>query len=259
VDAAYYRFPDAAGLKRLAAQVPADFRFSFKVTGDITVKQFPKLPRFGARGGRMNPHFLDADLFVREFLEPCAGIRDRTGLLIFEFSRFDRGDFPRGRDFVTALERFLAQLPVGWDYGVEVRNRTFLHPDYFAMLAAAGVTHVFNSWTDMPSLEEQAAMPGSITRPECTGARLLLKPGRKYQDAVDSFQPYSRICEPQQGVRRAAAELILRARKTAGMHRSYFYVNNRLEGHAPGTIAAILQIAEAAAAIPESPVTDQSG
>lgn len=243
VDAAYYRFPERDALLRLAAQVNPGFRFSFKVTDDITVKRFPGLPRFGARAGQANPHFLDAELFQAAFLAPCEAIREFMGMIIFEFSPFHRGDFARGREFAGALDRFLAQLPRGWDYGVEIRNPAFLHPDYFSMLASHGVAHVFNSWTGMPSLKEQWEMPGSITRPECAGARLLLKPGRKYQEAVDAFQPYDEIKDPLPEVRRTASGIVLRGRKLAGHHRTFFYVNNRLEGNAPRTIAAILELA----------------
>ncbi len=242
VDAAYYKFPERDALLRLAADVSPGFRFSFKVTDDVTVKRFPKLPRFGPRGGKMNPHFLDAELFTHAFLAPCMAIRDYMGLLIFEFSPFDRGDFARGREFVDALDGFFGQLPRGWDYGVEIRNRSFLHPDYFAMLARHGVTHVFNSWADMPSLTEQWSMPDSVTRPECVGARLLLKPGRKYQEAVDTFSPYAEIKEPLPELRRTAADIVLQRRNMAGKNRAFIYVNNRLEGNAPRTIAAILEM-----------------
>jgi uncharacterized protein YecE (DUF72 family) len=138
VDAAYYKFPQRDGLLKLAAQVPEGFRFTFKVTDDVTVKKFPKLSRFGARGGQVNPHFLSSELFQRAFLAPCEAIRDKCGMLIFEFSPFHAGDFARGRDFVAVLGEFLGQLPRGWDYGVEIRNRKFLHPDYFSMLAGHG-------------------------------------------------------------------------------------------------------------------------
>src|SRR5580658_5544000 len=46
VDAAYYDFPRADRLQRLADQVPSDFRFAFKVTDAITIKRFPTLERF---------------------------------------------------------------------------------------------------------------------------------------------------------------------------------------------------------------------
>ncbi|MDB6069344.1 MAG: hypothetical protein JWL81_515, partial [Verrucomicrobiales bacterium] len=129
--------------------------------------------------------------------------------------------------------------------GVEIRNPTFLHPDYFSMLASHEVSHIYNSWAGMPPVDEQVALPGSLTNPACVGARLLLKPGRKYQEAVDSFQPYHEIKEPLPTLRATIADLIRRRRRSPGT-RSYFYVNNRLEGNAPRTIAEIFGMANEA-------------
>src|SRR5882672_217988 len=71
VDAAYYDFPRAGYLQRLADQVPDDFRFGFKVTDAVTIRRFPHLDRFGTRAGQSNPDFLNADLFATAFLKPC--------------------------------------------------------------------------------------------------------------------------------------------------------------------------------------------
>ena len=79
VDASYYQFFEKPTLENLAAQVPEHFRFGFKVCGDITLKQFPRLPRFGKRAGAVNPHFLDADMFERAILEPYKSIRGKVG------------------------------------------------------------------------------------------------------------------------------------------------------------------------------------
>ena len=57
VDAAYYKLPDERYLEGLASQVPPDFQFALKVTDQITVKNFPNLPRFGPRAGGPNPDF----------------------------------------------------------------------------------------------------------------------------------------------------------------------------------------------------------
>ena len=78
------------------------------------------------------------------------------------------------------LDKFLGQLPNGWPYGVEIRNKHFLHPDYFTMLKQHRVAHVFNSWADMPPVKEQLALDGSRTSSELCAARFLLKPGRRY-------------------------------------------------------------------------------
>ena len=50
-------------------------------------------------------------------------MRSNIGLLMFEFSRFWPSDYEHGRDFIADLDRFLGQLPPGWPYGVEKRNR----------------------------------------------------------------------------------------------------------------------------------------
>ncbi|MDB6111275.1 MAG: hypothetical protein JWR69_3025 [Pedosphaera sp.] len=240
VDAAYYKFPDARHLQGLISQVPSDFKFTFKVTDDITIKNFSNLPRFGHRAGKLNTNFLNADLFTSAFLSPCEPFQNQIGLLILEFSHFYPADFARGRDFVAALDRFLGQLPKQWSYGVEIRNQNFLHPDYFAMLARHGVAHIYNSWGEMPSVTDQLAMPGSLTNPAFSGARLLLKPGRKYQQAVDLFQPYNRVKEPYEEARVAAAGLIKEILSSSTGRKLFIYVNNRLEGNALLTILAIL-------------------
>jgi len=63
-----------------------------------------------------------------------------VGILLFEFSKFYPSDYQHGRDFVADLDRFLGQLPAGWPYGVEIRNKNFLHPEYFAVLKEHNVT-----------------------------------------------------------------------------------------------------------------------
>lgn len=244
VDAAYYTFPREQYLQGLAAQVPADFQFGFKVTDEITVKAFPNLPRFGVRAGRPNEHFLNADLFAKAFLRPCESIRSRVGVLMFEFSRFDKHDFPDGKAFIAALDPFLAALPSGWPYAIEMRNRLWLVPEYFACLARHRVTHVFNSWSAMPSVGEQLALAGSRTNPELVAARFLLKPGRSYEQSVKAFQPYDRIQEVNDEARRAAAGMIVEGERYEPRRKTFIYVNNRLEGNALQSIAAMIDLAD---------------
>jgi uncharacterized protein YecE (DUF72 family) len=240
VDAAYYTFPTRASLEGLAGQVPEDFLFGFKVTDAITLKKFPSLSRFGAQAGKANQNYLNAGLFSQSFLGPCDAIRPHVGLLIFEFSRFWPADYEHGRDFIADLDKFLGQLPRGWPYGVELRNRNWLQPDYFACLAQHQVTHVFNSWEAMPPVTEQMALPGSRTHPSLVAARFLLKPGRKYDQAVRAFEPYDRLKEEYPEARAAGKALLTTGQATEPKRRTFLFVNNRLEGNALSTIAAML-------------------
>lgn len=237
VDAGYYQFPTQGYIGGMCEQVPEEFKFAFKVTDEITIKKFPGLPRFGARAGTMNPNFLNAEMFRRLFLAPCEPFRSKIGPLIFEFSTFHKHEFEHGRDFVAVLDQFLTALPKGWEYGVEIRNKAWLQPEYLAVLRSRGVAHVFNNWTRMPSVGEQIAIEGSETT-DFTVSRFLLKPGRTYEAAVEAFSPYTEVKERVDEAR-TAAEKILEA-SFVKKRKGYLYVNNRLEGSAPFTIDAIL-------------------
>jgi uncharacterized protein YecE (DUF72 family) len=241
VDAAYYTFPTEKYLQGIAEQVPHDFKFAFKVTDAITRKKFPNLDRFGDQAGKPNENFLKVDLFTSSFLAPCESIRPKVGLLIFEFSRFWPDDYEHGRDFMADLDTFLGKLPAGWPYGVELRNRPWLRPEYFECLSRHGVTHVFNSWEAMPPVQEQMSMPGSRTDPELVAARFLLKPGRSYEEAVKTFEPYDRVREINPAARAAGKQLIAEGKAAGPKRRTFLYVNNRLEGHALATISAMLE------------------
>ena len=130
---------------------------------------------------------------------------------------------------------FLGRLPGGWQFGVEIRNPAFLKPEYFAMLQNHGVTHVFNAWTQMPTVNEQMTLEGSFTA-DFFASRFLLRKGRAYQAAVEAFSPYSEVKDVNPEARDAIKSLAKRSSK----RRSFIFVNNRLEGNALKTIAETL-------------------
>ena len=170
------------------------------------------------------------------------GYRDRVGALFIEFGHFHPGDWEPGREFVAHLDAFLDKLPKGWDYSVEIRNESLLHPRYFEVLKSHNVAHTFNSWTRMPPVAEQMRLVGCETA-DFLSARFLLRPGRCYEQAVQMFQPYREIKEPDAEARNGLVQAIKPERFT-GANRRYIYVNNRLEGSAPLTLAAVLGVTE---------------
>jgi uncharacterized protein YecE (DUF72 family) len=147
-------------------------------------------------------------------------------------------------EFADRLDRFFSIVPREGQYAVEIRNPEFLTPPYFAVLREHGVTHVFNSWTRMPPLGEQLSLPGSMSGPFVV-ARILLRPGRTYDEAVDAFAPYDRIREPNPELRADVVRLIEQAVRLR--IPAYVLVNNRAEGSAPLTIAAIARLLPAPA------------
>jgi uncharacterized protein YecE (DUF72 family) len=209
--------------KRLFGSAPASLKYAFKVPEEVTVKAFPTHPRYGPRGGEENASFLNAALFRNAFLDLLEPYRERIAALIFEFGAFSRQSYPDVGEFLAELDPFLASLPTGLRYAVEIRNPHFLEHDYFACLRQHGVAHVLNAWTRMPVLGVQMRLPEVYTA-GFTVARALLRQGRPYEQAVTMFSPYKQIQDPNPEARRALRELI----------------NNRLEGNAPQTIEAIV-------------------
>ena len=74
--------------------------------------------------GNGEREFPQPEMFKRLFLGAFEKHRAKIGPLIFEFSTFHPKEFERGRDFGAALDQFLAALPRGWDYGIELRNKS---------------------------------------------------------------------------------------------------------------------------------------
>jgi glycerate-2-kinase len=85
------------------------------------------------------------------------------------------------------------------------------------------------------------ALPGSRTNPDLIAARFLLKPGRKYEQAVKAFEPYDSIKEENPEARAAGRALIAEGKAAGPKRRTFIFVNNRLEGNALATIGAMLQ------------------
>lgn len=233
-DFSFYQFPTPAFWQKLFTSSPS-LRFAFKVPEEVTARQWPSHARYGARGGLANSTYLDADLFRTAFTDPLQPYARRVESLIFEFGAVAR---PNLDEFLTELEPFLKRLTSEFRYAVEVRNPEFLTPEYFSLLARYRVSHVLNSWTRMPELGAQMSLPGVFTS-DFFVVRALLRPGRPYEEAVQRFAPYAQVREANPAARRTLRELIGYARSSG--RRALIFVNNRLEGNAPGTIEAVIE------------------
>jgi hypothetical protein len=90
----------------------------------------------------------------------------------------------------------------------------------------------------MPDLETQLSLPGVFTA-DFAVVRALLSRGRTYEQAVKTFEPYRQIQEPNETARQALRRIIVWARREN--KPAFLFVNNRLEGNAPGTIEAVVE------------------
>jgi uncharacterized protein YecE (DUF72 family) len=236
-DFAFYQFPRPEFWRRLFQGTPSSLLFGFKVPEEITVARWPGHARYGERAGSPNAGFLDVERLRDQFTRRLEPYRGRVATLIFEFGTFPRATFANPEVFFESLGPFLGALPEGFRYAVEIRNPEYLRPDYFALLARHGVAHVLNAWSRMPELGEQLQIPEVFTA-DFTVVRALLSRGRTYEQAVRTFEPYQLVQEPDHAARDALRAIAERSRERK--RPAFLFVNNRLEGHAPSTIEAVV-------------------
>jgi uncharacterized protein YecE (DUF72 family) len=236
-DFSFYQFPSPSYWQKLFEETPSTLKFGLKVPEEVTVPRWPGHARYGTRAGTLNHGFLDNHLFHEMFTWPLETYRNRVAVLILEFGTFAKSSFANVANFIERLDPFLGAVSRHFRYAVEIRNPEYLGDDYFDTLRSHNSAHVFNAWTKMPELSEQIATPGAFTA-DFTVVRALLKKGRAYEKAVEAFTPYEHVLEPNIGAREAMRQLAERAWKMR--QSAYMFINNRLEGNAPGTIEAVV-------------------
>ncbi len=239
IDRSFYDPLPASYFVGASRQVPDDFRFVVKAHEACTLLRFPEHTRYGKRRGDTNERYLDAAYTSDAVVAPVAeGLGEKLGVLLFQFVPQDVG---HPRAFAERLHTFLAALPRGVPYAVELRNPELLTRDYAAALDGLAL-HAHNVWGSMPSVLEQARLiPPRARKPLVV--RWLMRRGDDYESARSRFLPFSRLVEPDLPNRRAIATLIAKA--LAHGVPAFVVVNNKAEGSAPASIfelaRAILQ------------------
>ena len=233
IDWTYYRPPEPGDLEPYARQVPEGFRFLVKAPEACTLARFPERERYGPAAGGPNPRFLDPEFAARFFVKPALmGLGGRAGPLVFQFPP-QAGDASR---FAGRLGEFLAALPRGPLYAVEIRNRAWLTPEYARALRAAGACHCLNVHPSMPSLDEQARVTGARDAP-ALAVRWMLGGRQRYERARARYAPFDRLVDPDPGARGRIAELC--AEFAASGRPAFVSVNNKAEGSAPLSVFAL--------------------
>ncbi|MGE3261832.1 MAG: DUF72 domain-containing protein [Bacteriovoracia bacterium] len=235
VDFTYFAWPMRDMMAYLVESTPENFRLCPKVTKRITLSTFPNLPAYGKWAGQANPDFLNADLFREQFLAPIAVLKDRMGIVLFEFSGPEKTE-------LKAFEQFFRSIPRDFPYAVEIRNPELVTPEFYSLLRSLEIAPVFSHWTKMPAMQEQwnayIASGGAADHGPMV-ALSLVTPGRSFEEAVRLFQPYNEVKEPGEAVRADLAAIGSFAMRAG--RKAFILVSNRVEGSAPFTIGAVAE------------------
>lgn len=236
VDRTFYAPIPAAAFAGYAAQVPPGFRFLVKAHEACTLARWPVHPRYGDVRGQLNERFLDAayarDFVVAPFVE---GLGEKAGPLVFQLPPQDPQDLGGVGPFVERLHTFLATLPRGPLYAVEVRNESLLTEALAQALADVGVCPVLAAWKNMPPVEKQAVRVRALQAPALV-VRWMLPPNLDYEEARKRYFPFDKLVDEDVRTREAVARV-----SVAALHAGrpvFVTLNNKAEGSAP--LSAVL-------------------
>jgi len=240
LDRTFYASLTQEEFTRYAAQVPAHFRFVVKAPAAITDPVVRK-PGSG-EAARDNPLFLDAAAAAATFIRPAIdGLREKAGPLVFQFPPLGwrlLADVPK---LAARIAAFMAVLPRGPLYAVEVRDPQLVCEAFARSLNDAGAVPCLAVHARMPPVEDQASTFGldRVNTRTPLVARWNLHAGRGYEDAKADYFPFNRLMEEDAPSRAALARL---ARTAAAADRDVFItVNNKAEGSAPLSVQRLAE------------------
>jgi uncharacterized protein YecE (DUF72 family) len=227
VDSTFYRPPSAELLTQQAAEVPENFRFVVKAYTGLTTA--PDTPRAQQRG--IDAVFLDPQFAEQTVVVPLVeALGSKLGAVLFQFSPLGHRYTRHPETFVARLGEFLAALPRGPVYAVELRDPEILGAQYEDALAAGGAVHCSTVHSRMPPVDSQVL--GGGTGPLII--RWMLQPGDDYESAGARFAPFNRIVEPDKLSRSLIASLVNRG--LSARRDVYVMAANNAEGCAPLTL-----------------------
>ena len=223
-DTTYYHLPARDLVRGWDLKTPAGFALAAK---------FPRAIVHGGESEKPDPaRILVPELVGAEadrFVGTMAELGGKLGPLVLQFPYFNREAFPDAAAFLARLEPFLAGLPVGPRYAVEVRNKAWIREPLLDVLRRARVALVLVDLLYMPHPADLARDVDLVTA-DFLHVRLI--GDRK---AVErETKTFDRIVVDQDARLDRWAELLLGL--APRVREVYAYANNHYAGFAPTTI-----------------------
>ncbi|MBI1941860.1 MAG: DUF72 domain-containing protein [Acidobacteria bacterium] len=219
VDSTFYRTPSASMVKNWRERTPPGFTFAAKVPRAITHDKVLE----------------DCSAELKEFLGVMDLLGDKLGPLLFQFPYFNKQAFAKADDFLLRLEPFLARLPSGYSFAVELRNKSWIGPRLLEMLRKKKVALALIDHPWMTPIQQLAAKFDLVT---ADFAYIRWLGDRK--GIEEKTQHWDRILVDRE---REMEIWIPEIRKLLARRlRVYAYFNNHYAGFAPGSITLFHQV-----------------
>lgn len=137
VDSTFYRTPSMATVQGWRDKTPNGFVFAAKVPQVITHEKV----------------LADCDKEFNQFVLTIDLLGEKLGPLLLQFGYFNKKVFLGVNDFLARLRPFLKKLPKDHKFAVEIRNKSWLVPQFIEELGERGVALALidQSWMPRPA------------------------------------------------------------------------------------------------------------
>jgi uncharacterized protein YecE (DUF72 family) len=219
IDMTFYRIPTRAMVEAWNHRTPAGFRFAAKIPQIITHEKVLR----------------DCQAELEQFTEVMSLLGDKLGPLLFQFPYFSKRLFANAQAFLDRLESVLDQLPAGFRFAVEVRNRWWITRRLLDLLRDHRVALALTDHPWMPPIQELMRQQEVVT----TDFAYIRWLGDRH--AMETItQKWDRLVVDRTQDTKIWAAVV---RQILSRHLPvYGFYNNHYAGHSPGSIALFYDI-----------------
>jgi len=219
VDSTFYRIPSRNTTQAWYTKTPGGFVFALKVPRTITHESVLQ----------------DCESELTKFLKAMEPLREKLGPLLFQFPYFNRKAFLSVEGFLGRLQPFLKNLPSGYQFAVEVRNKSWLGAKLAEALRERGVALALidHPWMLRPLqlVKKIDPITADFTYVRWLGDRKGIE---------ERTKTWNKVIVDREDDLREWVEILrgFNRRKV----RIYAFANNHYAGHAPATVRLFRQM-----------------
>jgi uncharacterized protein YecE (DUF72 family) len=213
VDSTFYRTPSLTTVQGWEKKTPKGFLFAAKVPQVITHEKV----------------LVDCDAEFKQFVDVMDALGDKLGPLLLQFGYFNKKIFVGVNDFLARLVPFLKKLPKDHRFAVEIRNKSWLVPQFIEALRERGVALALidQAWMPRPAkwFEKFDPITADFTYVRWLGDRKGIEQQTKVWDKiiVDRTAELAEWVEVLKKVHERRIQILA-------------FANNHFQGFGPGTL-----------------------
>jgi uncharacterized protein YecE (DUF72 family) len=213
IDSSYYGPPAAATVDGWYRKTPAGFLFTVKVPQVVTHEKV----------------LVNCEAEFMHFLKTMEGLREKLGPLLFQFGHFYPSEFKDGSEFLSLLGSFFENLPEGFKFAVEIRNKEWIGAPFLDLLRKHKVAFTLTDLARMPRPWEMNSGLDRITA-DFTYVRWL-----GYRHAIEAkTKTWNKPIEDREGELFEWVKELKKVRERRIMVLAF--ANNHHAGYGPGTL-----------------------